>query len=63
MRLMAQKYEIKDRNRALGGEPRNADQRHERERIERHLDDRNDRRHGRSRDNDVGIERSLELSL
>jgi len=58
-----EKYEIKDRNRALGGEPRNAGQRQEKERIERDIDDRNDRRHGRSRDDDMGIERSLELTL
>lgn len=58
-----EKYGIKDRNRALGGEPRNAEQRQEKEQIERDMDDRNDRRHGRSRDNEVGIERSLELSL
>lgn len=57
-----EKYEIKDRNRALGGEPRNAEQRWEKEHIERDIDDRNDRRHGRSRDDDMGIERSLELS-
>ncbi|MGI8774084.1 MAG: hypothetical protein ACR2KQ_03550 [Actinomycetota bacterium] len=56
------KHGIKDRNRALGGEPRNADQRHEKNQIERDIDDRNDRRQGRSRDNDVGIERSLELT-
>jgi len=57
------KYDVKDRNRALGGEPRNAEQRHEKEQIERGLDDRNDRRHGRSKDDDMGIERSLELTL
>lgn len=58
-----EKYGIKDRSRALGGEPRNAEQRHEKERIERDIDDRNDRRHCRSQDSDLGIERSLELSV
>jgi Ti-type conjugative transfer relaxase TraA len=56
------KHGIKDRNRALGGEPRNTDQRHEKERIERDIDDRNDRRYDRSRDRDGGLERSLELA-
>lgn len=57
-----EKYEITDRSRALGGEPRNAEQRHEMEQIERGIEDRNDRRHGRLRDDDIGIERSLELT-
>ncbi len=57
------KYGIKDPNRALGGEPRNTEQRHEKERIERDIEDRSDRHHGRSRDDDFGIERSLELTL
>ncbi len=57
-----EKYGIKDRNRALGGEPRNAEQRHEKERIEREVEGHNDRRHGRSTENDIGIERGLELS-
>lgn len=57
-----EKYGIKDRNRALGGEPRNAEQRYEKEQIERDIDDRNDRRHGRSRDDEFGIERSLDLA-
>jgi len=52
---------IKDRNRALGGEPRNTEQRHEKAQIERDIEDRNDRRHDRSRDDDQGIERSLDL--
>lgn len=58
-----EKYGIKDRNRALGGEPRNTEQRHEKEQIERDIEDHNDRRHGRSQDKDHGVERSLELSL
>ncbi len=58
-----EKYDVKDQNRALGGEPRNAEQRHERNQIERDIDDRNDRGQGCSRDNDVGVERSLELTL
>ena len=57
-----EKYGVKDRNRALGGEPRNAEQRHEKERIESDIVDRNDRRQGRSRDDDLGIERNMELS-
>ena len=57
-----EKYGIKDRNRALGGEPRSAEQLQEKERIERDIDDRRERRHGRSRDDDFGMERSLELS-
>ncbi len=57
------KYGIKDRNRALGGEPRNTKQRLEKEQVERDIEDRNDRRQGRSRDDDLGIERSLELTL
>lgn len=56
------KYWIKDRKRALGSEPRNAEQRHEKERIERDIEAHNHRRHGRSRENDVGIERGLEFS-
>jgi hypothetical protein len=55
------KYEIKDRNRALGGEPRTADQRLEKERVERTVEESNDRRVGRSRENDVGRELSTEL--
>jgi hypothetical protein len=55
-------YGIKDRNRALGGEPRNADQRWDREQAERTIEEANDRRLGRSQDRDDGLERSLELS-
>jgi hypothetical protein len=57
------KYGIRDRNRALGGEPRNAEQRHAKEQIERDIDERKERRQAGSRDNDLGIERSLELAL
>ncbi len=37
-----EEYGIKDRNRA-GGEPRCAEQRHEKEQIERDVEERNDR--------------------
>lgn len=57
------KYDITDQKRALGAEPRNAEQRREKEGVDRQIEDHNDRRLGRSRENDVGIERSLELSL
>jgi Ti-type conjugative transfer relaxase TraA len=56
-------YGIKDRNRALGGDPRNAAQRHEKEQIEGAIEDRKDSCLGRSRDGDTSTERSLELSL
>lgn len=55
------KYCIKDRNRALGGEPRNAEQRLEKERVERTVEGTNDRRLGGSREADVGLELSREL--
>lgn len=55
------KHGIKDRNRALGGEPRNTEQRQEKEQIERNIEDRNDRRLGRSRDDDHVLELSREL--
>ncbi|MEA2435260.1 MAG: hypothetical protein QOG54_2717 [Actinomycetota bacterium] len=58
-----EKYGVKDRNRALGGEPRNAEQRHEKDQIESDIDEGKNRRNGRSRDKDVGIERGLELTL
>jgi hypothetical protein len=58
-----EKYGVKDRNRALGGEPRNTDQRHEKEQLERDIDDRNDRRQNVSRNLDSSVERTLELSL
>jgi len=54
-------YGVTDRDRALGGKPRNPEQRYEKERIERDIEEGNDRRHGRSRDDDLGLERSLEL--
>jgi hypothetical protein len=54
-----EKYEIKDPNRALGGEPRNSEQRHHKEQVEREIDERHHRRLDRSRDYDLGIERSL----
>lgn len=57
-----EKYDITDQKRALGKEPRNTEQRLEKERVEQQIEDHNDRRLGRSRDDDIGIERSLELS-
>ncbi|MBK5227027.1 MAG: hypothetical protein JJE05_00770 [Actinobacteria bacterium] len=56
-----EKHGIRDRSRALGGEPRNAEQRWDREQAERTVEELNDRRRGRSQDRDVGLERSLEL--
>ncbi|MDP9068419.1 MAG: relaxase domain-containing protein [Actinomycetota bacterium] len=58
-----ERYGITDEKRALGPEPRNADQRWEKEQVERHIEEHNGRRLGRSHDNDVGLERSLEMSL
>jgi len=57
------KYDITDQKRALGAEPRNAEQRREKEEVDRQIEDHSDRRLGRSRENDVGLERSLEISL
>ncbi len=57
-----EKYGIKDRNKALGGEPRNTDQRLDRQQAERTVEEVNDRRLGRTRERDAGLERSLELS-
>jgi hypothetical protein len=53
-----EKYEIKDQNRALGGEPRNAEQRLDKERVERTVEETNDRCLGRSREDDSGMELS-----
>jgi hypothetical protein len=57
-----ERYEVTDEKRALGPEPRTSDQRWEREQVERHIEEHNDRRLGRSRDDDVGLERSFELT-
>jgi hypothetical protein len=54
-------YGIKDRNHALGGEPRNAEQRLDRERVERTIEEANNNRLGRSRESEVGLELSREL--
>ena len=58
-----ERYGITDEKQALGPEPRNADQRREKEQAERHIEEHNDRRLGRSRDTDVALERSLELTI
>ena len=58
-----EKYAIKDRNRALGGEPRSVEQSQERDRIERDIKEHRDRGLRRSRDRDTNVERSLELFL
>jgi hypothetical protein len=55
------KYDITDQKRALGSEPRSHDQRWERDQVERMVEERNDRRLGRSREKDAGLELSLEL--
>jgi uncharacterized protein YoxC len=55
-----EKYQIKDRNRALGGEPRDAEQRRQKEQIEMRVEETNERSAGRSRDSDVQ-ELSIEL--
>lgn len=57
-----ERYGVKDGSRALGGKPRNTEQRQEKEKIERDIEDRNERRQDRTRDDDLGIERTLELS-
>jgi len=57
-----ERYGITDEKRALGREPRTSDQRWEREQVERHVEEHNDRRLGRSRD-DHGIERRLEFTI
>lgn len=57
-----EKYDITDQEKALGKEPRNTEQRLEKERVEQQIEDHNDRRLGRTRD-DIGIERGLELTL
>ena len=54
-----ERYGITDEKRALGPEPRGSHQRWEKEQVERHIEEHNDRRFGRSRDNDVVLERSL----
>jgi Ti-type conjugative transfer relaxase TraA len=54
-------YGIKDRYRALGGEPRNTEQRLDKEQVERTVEETNDKRLGRSRESDVGLELSREL--
>lgn len=56
-----QKYDVIDQSRALGREPRNADQRWEKEKVEREIEDHNDRRLGLSRE-ERGLERTLEFS-
>ena len=53
-----EKYGVKDRNRALGGEPRNHEQRLEKEQVERTVEETNDKRLGRSREDDIGMELS-----
>lgn len=58
-----EKYGIGDRNKPFGREPRNTDQRLDREQVERTVEEVNDRRHGRSHDRDVGLERSLEIGV
>lgn len=58
-----ERYGITDHENALGGTPRSAEQRLDKEEIERNIDERRERAAGRSRDDDFGIERSLELSL
>ncbi len=55
------RYDITDQKRALGSEPRDRDQRWERDRVERMVEETNDRRLGRSREKDAGLELSLEL--
>lgn len=55
------KYNITDQKRALGSEPRDRDQSWERDRVERMVEETNDRRLGRSREKDAGLELSLEL--
>lgn len=54
-------YDITDSKRALGREPRDRDQRWERDRVERMVEETNDRSLGRSREKDTGRELSLEL--
>jgi hypothetical protein len=53
-----EKYEIKDQNRIFGREPRGLAQRLEKERVERTLEERNERRLGLSREDGVGMELS-----
>ncbi|MCA1697071.1 MAG: ATP-binding domain-containing protein, partial [Actinobacteria bacterium] len=56
-----EKYEVKDRNRALGGEPRNREQRDDKQVLERDLLERSSQSRSRSTDRGLGIERSLEI--
>lgn len=56
-------YGISDEKRPLGREPRDADQRREQDRVERQVEEFNDRRLGRSRDDDFGIERRFEFTM
>lgn len=56
-----EKYGITDETRALGKQPRDPDQRWERDQVERTVEDTNEKRLGRSRGDDFGRELSLEL--
>ena len=54
-----EKYDVTDQKRALGDGPRNADQREEKERVERVIDERQS---GQSREEEHDLGRGLELS-
>jgi Ti-type conjugative transfer relaxase TraA len=56
-----EKYGITDETHALGKQPRDQDQRWERDQVERTVEDTNEKRLGRSREDDFGRELSLEL--
>jgi Ti-type conjugative transfer relaxase TraA len=56
-----EKYGITDETRALGKQPRDRDQRWERDQVERTVEGTNEKRLGRSREDDYGRELSLEL--
>jgi Ti-type conjugative transfer relaxase TraA len=55
------KHGVTDERNALGKEPRDREQRWEKEQVERMVEETNDKRLGRSRDEDFGRELSLEL--
>lgn len=57
------RYDINDRDRALGGKPGNRDQRREKEQVENTIEETHAKRLGRTRDQDVGLERSFELQI
>ncbi len=55
------KHGVIDERNALGKEPRDREQRWEKEQVERMVEETNDKRLGRSKDEDFGRELSLEL--